>query len=213
MKNGYRILFAMMLFVLAGAALLLAFTPDTVPLSFAGGEAGSFGSKYENLLFPLFAVLAGGAAAFGARKMRLVRPFEAVLQGFGIFFIIVFSIMGFVLICKAMAYDPSAITAPDAGRLCVIVPALLIAAAGLLKCERCLLPGKWSAVSGESREACLRFGFGTCLTAAALLFLDAIFLASWACVLTAAGVLLLALLTARTAYRRFVRSAPETQPE
>ncbi len=53
-----RIMWAISCFSLAGTALVLPFMPDTVPMHYdMAGNIDRWGSKYENLIFPLLILL------------------------------------------------------------------------------------------------------------------------------------------------------------
>ncbi len=58
MKKLYVINYILVALILIGTAVLLFFTPDTVPVHYNfAGEADRFGSKYESLVLPIISVV------------------------------------------------------------------------------------------------------------------------------------------------------------
>ena len=50
MKKLYALCYGVILLCIVGTAILLIFTPDTIPVHYNfAGEVDRFGSKYENL--------------------------------------------------------------------------------------------------------------------------------------------------------------------
>ena len=52
MKKLYALCYGVILLCIVGTAILLIFTPDTIPVHYNfAGEVDRFGSKYENLIW------------------------------------------------------------------------------------------------------------------------------------------------------------------
>jgi len=57
MKKLYALCYGVILLCIVGTAILLIFTPDTIPVHYNfAGEVDRFGSKYENLIWPIFTI-------------------------------------------------------------------------------------------------------------------------------------------------------------
>lgn len=60
MKKLYALCYEVILLCIVGTAILLIFTPDTIPVYYNfAGEVDRFGSKYENLIWPIFTIIMG----------------------------------------------------------------------------------------------------------------------------------------------------------
>ena len=60
MKKLYALCYGVILLCIVGTAILLIFTPDTIPVHYNfAGEVDRFGSKYENLIWPIFTISMG----------------------------------------------------------------------------------------------------------------------------------------------------------
>ena len=60
MKKLYALCYGVILLCIVGTAILLIFTPDTIPVHYNfAGEVDRFGSKYENLIWPIFTIIMG----------------------------------------------------------------------------------------------------------------------------------------------------------
>lgn len=69
LKKLYTLNYILIALCVAGTAILLVFTPDTIPAHYNfAGEIDRFGSKYENLIFPASAILMGSFFLIYARK-------------------------------------------------------------------------------------------------------------------------------------------------
>lgn len=111
MKALYALNYIVILLCIVGSAVLLAFTPDTIPAHYNfAGEVDRFGSKYENLIFPFFSILIGGFFVLFARWQRKKgeATSEKILLYTGATTLLFFTALGFFFMFKAITYDTSA---------------------------------------------------------------------------------------------------------
>ena len=88
MKKLYALCYGVILLCIVGTAILLIFTPDTIPVHYNfAGEVDRFGSKYENLIWPIFTIIMGAFFILLAKQQR--KKGETVQEKF-------FSIPGYV---------------------------------------------------------------------------------------------------------------------
>ena len=111
MKKLYAICYGVILLCIIGTAILLIFTPDNIPAHYNfAGEVDRFGSKYENLIFPLFAIIMGAFFILLAKLQRKkgLAVNEKILLYTGICILLFFTALGFYFMLKAIRYDPDA---------------------------------------------------------------------------------------------------------
>ena len=111
MKKLYALCYGVILLCIVGTAILLIFTPDTIPAHYNfAGEVDRFGSKYENLIFPLFAIIMGAFFILFAKLQRKngLAVNEKILLYTGICTLLFFTALGFYFMLKAIRYDPDA---------------------------------------------------------------------------------------------------------
>lgn len=109
-------LYAVMLICVVGTVIFLTLSPDQIPAHYnLAGEVDRFGSKYENLLWPAFAVGMGVFFLLMARAPRKKgdRNSEKIMMITGVCTLIFFTLLGFYFMIKALKYDPAA--APELG--------------------------------------------------------------------------------------------------
>ena len=71
MKKLYSVLYAVLLICVIGTVIFLILSPDRIPVHYNfSGEVDRIGSKYENLIWPGFAV---GLGAFFLLMARIPR--------------------------------------------------------------------------------------------------------------------------------------------
>lgn len=108
MKKLYAIMFALAAISVVGTAVLIIFMPDTVPAHYNfAGEIDRWGSKYENLVFPVIAVLVAALVAAAARKPGDAVP-KKVLLWTGVCSILLLDTMGFYFMLKDFSATPEA---------------------------------------------------------------------------------------------------------
>lgn len=167
-KGLYVVLFVLMLVCAAGTAVFLILLPDRVPVhwNFAG-EVDRVGSKYENLLWPFFALGLGAVFLLIGRKEgrsgretnEKVLLIAAVCEG------LTFTALGFFFMGKGMQYDPAAetpVSADDMGRFVSVSLGVLLVLLGnfLPKVRRNGFVGlrvKWSMANDEVWRRSQRF--------------------------------------------------------
>ncbi len=109
MKKLYAVNYLVIALCIIGTAILLIFMPDTAPAhyNFAGG-VDRFGSKYENLLFPLLTIAMGACFLLLAKRQgkKGEAVNEKVLLYTGAATLLFLTALGFYLMWKAICYNP-----------------------------------------------------------------------------------------------------------
>lgn len=111
MKKLYVLNYIAIALCIVGTAVILIFTPDTIPVHYNfAGEVDRFGSKYENLIFPFFTILMGAGFLLAAKKMRKKGEStgERIMLYTGAATSLFFTALGFYFMLKAIKYDPDA---------------------------------------------------------------------------------------------------------
>ena len=111
MKKLYALCYGVILLCIVGTAILLIFTPDTIPVHYNfAGEVDRFGSKYENLIWPIFTITMGAFFILLAKQKRKKGETvnEKILLYTGICTLLFFAALGFYFMLKAIRYDPDA---------------------------------------------------------------------------------------------------------
>ena len=199
MKKLYSLILILMVLGFALTALLLVYTPDTVPIHYnAAGEIDRFGSKYEIYTFPslaaadalLFLLMARQRAKKGENSEEKALLIVALCS------LVLLLSMGFYFQWKAMRYEPAAGAGIDGivRLLALLIGFMLIVLGGVMpKTHRNALFGlrtKWSMENDWVWEKTQRFGgfatviFGLLLVTvspvlsekAAMMFMSAAFL-------------------------------------
>ena len=109
MKSKYAAVYALIVLSLIVTGIFLSFMPDKVPMHYnAAGEINRFGSKYENLIFPLATGIMGGFFLLMARYCRKKNEAgnEKVIIWSAIAVLILFNVMFAYFLWKATAYNP-----------------------------------------------------------------------------------------------------------
>lgn len=167
MKKLYAFACLIIVLCIVASAVLLLVTPDTIPVHYNfAGEVDRFGSKYENLIFPAFAVLLGVFFLSFAKRQRkkgeLVN--EKVLLYSGACTLLFFTALSIYFMLKALRYDPAAAPAlrVDFMRFVSIAIGILLVLLGpvMPKTRRNALFGlrtKWSMASDGVWQKSQRF--------------------------------------------------------
>ena len=105
MKKLYALCYGVILLCIVGTAILLIFTPDTIPVHYNfAGEVDRFGSKYENLIWPIFTISMGAFFILLAKQQRKKGETvnEKILLYTGICTLLFFAALGFYFMLKDM---------------------------------------------------------------------------------------------------------------
>ena len=135
MKKGYTAMLALILLCIGITAVFLQHSPDEVPMHYNfQGEVDRMGSKYEMLIFPGIAVGMGIFFMIMAWAHKNSPKDEKVLQIVGVATLVFFNVLFFVLMYKAITFDPAAERAalPDIPKLTTIAIGILLAVVGTL---------------------------------------------------------------------------------
>ena len=111
MKKLYTLCCVVLAMGLLGTAILIYLSPEIVPVHYNfAGEVDRYGSKYENLLWPFFAILIGGFLMLIAKTVgrKQSEKDEKVILYVALATLVFFMILGFFFMIKSMRYDSSA---------------------------------------------------------------------------------------------------------
>lgn len=168
MKKLYTINYIIIILCIVGTAVMLVFTPDTIPAHYNfAGEVDRFGSKYENLIWPLFTIFMGAFILLISKQQRKKGEAnnEKILLYTGAATLLFFTAQGFYFMLKAIRYDPAAASnvSIDTMKFTGIAIGILLVVLGNImpKMSRNSLFGlrtKWSMVNDSVWQKCQRFG-------------------------------------------------------
>ena len=191
MKKLYVILNAVILLCMVGTAVFLILSPGRVPVHYnALGEVDRIGSKFEYLVFPLFAVGFGAFFRLMARQPRKTGQAtnEKILLYAGIAVLIFFTLLGFYYMRKAIrgASEPErAVSYDEVNRFVNLgLGALLIVLGNIMpKARRNSLFGirtKWSMANDAVWQKSQRFGgIASVIAGACLIVLSLVLPGIW----------------------------------
>lgn len=187
MKKLYSILCLVLLICVIGTVIFLLLSPDRIPVHYNfAGEADRIGSKYENLIWPCFAIGMGAFFLLMARGPRKKgeKTNEKVLLIAGVCTLIFFTLLGFYFMWKALRYDPKAapqVSYDDVNRFVSIgIGALLVVLGNIMpKMRRNALFGlrtKWSMANDTVWQKSQRFGGISSVIAGFIMIILALFI-------------------------------------
>ncbi|MBQ4425109.1 MAG: SdpI family protein [Lachnospiraceae bacterium] len=216
MKKLYKILFIIWLICVAGTVVFLILSPDRIPAHYNfSGEVDRFGSKYENLIWPLFAILLGLFFVLMARRARRAEESanEKILMITGVFTLAFFTLLGFFFMIKALRYDPSAapkMSYDDVNRFVNIGLGVLLVVMGnfMPKARKNAVFGirtSWSLSSDSVWQKSQRFGGIVTVIGGLVLIILSLFVPGLWNLLVLAVVLTVMIILCTAASRRYYR--------
>jgi len=219
MKKLRYALYAAILLCVVVTAVFLVIMPDTVPAHYnLAGEADRFGSKYENLLWPVTAAAMGGLfllmSKFQWKGNGAV--LEKVMLYTGIFLVIFFTAMGVYFMIQALRYDPAAapnVSSDGIMRFTSIATGVLLIVIGNImpKARKNILFGlrtKWSLANDHVWQRSQRFGGASAVVCGLCLIAVAVFVSGvWQILLMSGLVVLWLAVCIAATYRFFMEDA------
>ena len=200
MKNKYKAIYALILLSFVVTAVFLSFMPEKVPMHYnAAGEIDRFGSKYENLIFPLITALLGlffvGMAKYQLKKKEYGN--EKVLAISGIAMLVFFNLLFAYMLYKASVYSPTGANFDTSGiyKLTSIGLGTLLCVLGNImpKTRRNSLVGLrtvWSMKNDRVWQKCQRFGGISMVLCGMIVIVANLFINGIACLLFTLGLLI-----------------------
>ena len=169
MKKLYSILYVVLLICIVGTVVFLILSPDKIPVHYNfAGEVDRIGSKYENVIFPLFSIGMGLFFLLMAKGQRKKgeKTNEKILLIAGVCTLIFFTLLGFYFMLKGLRYDPEAaprVSYDNVTRFVSIGVGVLLVVLGNImpKMRRNALFGlrtKWSMANDTVWQKSQRFG-------------------------------------------------------
>lgn len=224
MKHLYRLAVALIVLGFVGTAVFFMLVPDTVPVHYNfAGEIDRMGSKYEYIVFPIFAVVIGAIFLLWAKYYQTRKEEknyaigEKILVVTGIGELLLVNGMGGSFMWKAAVYPEGVLPvmpAIDMMRVFSLVLGVLLIILGnvMPKARKNALFGvrtSWSMSSDEVWRKSQRFGGFTSVLAGALLLADAMFLKGAANLLALTAVTVLwSVVSIAASYRYYKTEKP-----
>lgn len=214
MKKLYSVIFVVLLICVIGTVIFLILSPDRIPVHYNfAGEVDRIGSKYENLIWPFFAIGMGAFFLLMARvpRKRGEKTNEKILLIAGVCTLIFFTLLGFYFMLKALRYDSKAapqVSFDDANRFVSIgIGALLVVLGNIMpKMRRNALFGlrtKWSMANDNVWQKSQRFGGIASVIAGFVMIILALFVPGMWNVLVMTIVILIWLILCVVASHRY----------
>ena len=214
MKKLYTAIYIIILVCIVGTVVLLILSPDRVPMHYNfSGEVDRIGSKYENLIWPLSAVITAVVFTLLARRERKneEKSNEKILLYAGICILSAFTLLAFFFMIRALKYDPEA--APgfsynDISRFtCVVIGVMLIVLGNIMpKARRNSVIGlrtSWSMANDTVWQKSQRFaGIASVITGLIVLILSLFDKGIWSILITLAIIIVYTVVCV-TASRRY----------
>lgn len=214
MKKLYLILYAVILICIVGTVVFLIISPDRIPVHYNfAGEVDRIGSKYENLIWPGFAI---GLGVFFLLMARIPRKKgeitnEKILLIAGACTLIFFTLLGFYFMLKALKYYPDSVpqvSYDDINRFVSIgIGALLVVLGNIMpKMRRNALFGlrtKWSMANDNVWRKSQRFGGIASVIAGLVMIILALFIPGIWIVLVMTVVIIIWLILCIVASHRY----------
>ncbi len=200
MKKLYYTIGVLLIISIISTSVILILSPDVIPAHYnASGEVDRFGSKYENLIFPGFAVVFSGILILlqkHQKKKNAPEMEQKVLLGTAIFLIVLLTALGLFFGIAAINYssNPAKLNPDLIVKLTSIGTGILLIIFGNImpKARRNALFGlrtKWSMANDSVWQKSQRFGGFSSVVCGLIMIISAVFVPGiWNVVVLAATV-------------------------
>lgn len=202
MKKLYYVIGVLLVISMISTSVILILSPDVIPAHYnASGEVDRFGSKYENLIFPGFAIVSVAIFLLLLKYQRRKNAPEIeqkILLGTAIFSLILFNALELFFGISAIRYsaEPAKLDPDILVKLVNIGTGVLLIVLGNImpKARRNALFGlrtKWSMANDSVWQKSQRFGgFSSVVCGLALMILSAFTPGSWSVAVLTATILI-----------------------
>lgn len=200
MKNKYFVLYLFMFLPLLVIVFTLPFLPDLIPGHYdINGNIDRWGSKYEQLILPIFTIAFGlfmrWIAKLSAKKENNASN-EKVMIIIGLSSVILFNILCYIFLYKAYfgAVGADEPIIADINQIMFIVMGVMFCFMGNImpKCRRNSIVGlrtKWSMANDDVWFKSQRFGGITFIISGLIIITGNLFLKNIACLIFSMSVL------------------------
>ena len=212
MKKGYLIAIVLLIVTWAFTAAMLMILPDTVPAHYnAAGEVDRFGSKYEQLILPLFITLLAVGFMMTSHKRKIYGEKRSLMKTCVIMQAVLLALFAYLSL-KALTFTSSDVRLfDDIWRFAAMLVGVTVAAiaTAVREVPRNRLFGlrtKWSLSSDAVWAKSQRFAGITGIGAGCLMLLGACILQGIAAGIAAFSLLVLWTVLCTVASYRFAKS-------
>ncbi|MBE6604169.1 MAG: DUF1648 domain-containing protein [Ruminococcaceae bacterium] len=215
MKKGFLIAMALLIVTWSFAAVMLMLLPDTVPVHYnAAGEVDRFGSKYEQLILPVFITLLTAFFLLSVGKKSIHGERISMLRTCILMQVVLLALFVYFALRALLSGDPDTASVPDVWRVALVILGVAVSVVGILLREvprnRFFgLRTKWSLSSDTAWQKSQRFAGISGVAAGGMMLLTACLCEGAAAMAIGLGVLLLWAVVGVIASYRYAKARME----